>query len=534
MRESDCRTAQEQSGSHFFTLNARDFVRIQQLWSNSSMKSQFSRPENQSKTTLISNQTAVVIGGSMAGLLAARVLSQHFDQVVVIERDQYPTRPEPRPNTPQANHVHVLLARGLQSFEGFFPGLRKEMLAEGALEIETSADIAWLNPAGWGVRFDSGVRALSFSRGLLDWVVRRRLAAFNNIHFLDNRLVTELIADEAGKRLIGVTFRHRQNDGENDSGEEWLAADLIIDSAGRASKTPQWLAALGYQRPTETIVNAHLGYSSRLYRIPQDFNADWKATFVQSAPPEHIRGGILFPIEGNRWLVTMVGGEKDYPPTDEEGFLSFARSLRNSIIYDAIKNAEPLSPIFAHRGTENRRRHYEQLKRMPEGLIVIGDGACAFNPVYGQGMTTAALGAEWLNECLRKQFANGQHEITGLGRKFQRGLARLNASPWMLSTGEDYRYRKAEGGSPNLFNRFMHWFIDQILQLTTYDISVRQSFLSVQGMLKSPTTLFAPKIFLRVLRNARRNLFSRAEKKKTAKVETPSLAFRDKASPSRF
>lgn len=423
------------------------------------MTSQISHPENNSRPTLLNSRNAIVIGGSMAGMLAARVLTAHFDQVFLIERDQFPSGPTQRPGTPQARHVHVLLARGLRAFEALFAGLRQDLLAAGALEIEVGSDLAWLNPKGWGVNFSSGIKAVSFSRNLLDWVVRRRLAAIPNLHFLENCDVTELITSEDGGRLGGVAFRQRSNVG-GAGGEESslnlpvdLPADLVVDATGRASRMPQWLYALGYERPAETVINAYLGYASRIYQIPNNFNAGWKAAFVQAAPPDHRRGGILFPIEGNRWLVTLVGGDRDYPPMDEEGFLEFARSLRSPIIYDAIKSAQPLSLIAIHRGTENRRRHYEQLTRFPEGLIVTGDGACAFNPVYGQGMTTAALGAEWLNRCLRDQFAGGRKEVTGLGRRFQRGLAKLNADPWMLATGEDYRYRNAEGGSPNRFNR---------------------------------------------------------------------------------
>lgn len=172
----------------------------------------------------------VVIGGSMAGLLSAKVLSKHFDRVTVIERDSFPDSAEPRTGTPQAHHVHVLLARGMRSLEAFFPGLRADMLAEGALEIEGGSDIAWLNPAGWGITFTSSVKALSFSRSLLDWVVRRHLSAIPNIEFLENREVTELLINESGDCLTGVAFRNRSGDAQD---EEWRASDLIVDAVHR-------------------------------------------------------------------------------------------------------------------------------------------------------------------------------------------------------------------------------------------------------------------------------------------------------------
>ncbi len=377
---------------------------------------------------------AIVIGGSLTGMLAARVLSEHFDQVTLIERDRFPEGPAPRHEVPQARHFQVLLSRGLNIVEGLFPKLSEEMISAGAVEIDAGADLAWLNPAGWGINFKPGLKALSFSRDLLDWSVRRRVSAIPNIRLIENCEVMELITNERRDAIAGVLFRYRSQSDKAAGKEDWLAADLVVDASGRASKMPQWLSEIGYEPPAETVINAHLGYASRLYKIPADFYTNRKGAFAQAAPPEHIRGGIMFAIEGDRRIVTLAGRDRDYPPTDEEGFLAFARSLRNPLIYDAIKNAEPLTPITGYRGTENRWRHYELLERWPESLIVIGDGACAFNPVYGQEMPTATIGAEWLDKCLREQ----PGDLSGLARRFQRGLAKLYADPWMLSTGEDY------------------------------------------------------------------------------------------------
>jgi 2-polyprenyl-6-methoxyphenol hydroxylase-like FAD-dependent oxidoreductase len=442
---------------------------------------------------------AVVIGGSIAGLLAARVLSDHFDLVTVIERDRYPAAPAPRPGVPQSRHVHALLARGLNILEKLFPGLSDELIAAGAVEIEVGSDLAWLNPAGWGIKVDFGIDALSFSRDLLDWVARRRVSSIPNVRLLEDREARGLITNECGAAVSGVSFRPRNQAFETSGDEGRLAADLVVDAGGRASRLPQWLAAIGYDPPVETMVDARLGYASRLYKIPARVDAGWKGVFVQTAPPEHIRGGLIFPIEGQRWIVTLIGGGGDYPPVDDESFLEFASGLRSPVIYEAIRNAEPLTPITGYRNTENRKRHYERLKRWPSALIVIGDGACAFNPVYGQGMTTAAIGAEWLDKCLRENSGRGGGKSGGLALRFQRGLARLNAAPWTLSTGEDYRYRDAQGGAPNRMTRFMHGYVDRVLSLSTRDAEVRRRFLEVQGMLKPPSELFKPGVVARVI-----------------------------------
>lgn len=466
------------------------------------MKEQHRSLVSNEKSRPAGRHHAVVIGGSMAGLLAARVLADHFDRVTIIERDTYSAAPLPRKGVPQAHHLHALLARGLQIMEQFFPGLSEEMIAVGACELESGSDLAWLTPAGWGLRFDAGVTVLAFSRPLLDWVVRRRLQAFANVRFIESCEVNGLLADAAGGGVRGVALRYRPHESNGvDAGpgdDECLKADLVVDASGRASQAPRWLSGLGYQPPRETVVNAFLGYASRVYEIPRWFEADWKAAFLQAAPPERGRAAILFPIEGNRWMVTLSGGNRDYPPTDEAGFLSFVRDQASPLIYDAIRSATPVSPIYAYRATENRLRHYEQMARLPEGFILLGDAVCAFNPVYGQGMTVAALSALELDRALgRQQGSTGDRP--GFARRFQKRLAKVNTLPWALATGEDSRYANAVGASPNWKTRLMHGYTDRIVAMTTHDATVRKLWLEVFQMLKPPSALFHPAILLRLL-----------------------------------
>ena len=449
----------------------------------------------------MTNNHAVVIGGSIAGLVVARILSDRFKQVTLIERDQFPEEAIPRKGTPQSRHIHVLLLQGQIILEKLFPGLRDEMIAAGAQVMDVAADWIWLNPAGWGVRFPSDLFILSFSRDLLDWKVRCRLAAINNIRFLQRCEVTGVLSNTDSTCVAGVSVRHHQQSHQGVCEEEQLDADLVVDATGRTSKAPQWLKAIGYQPPQETVLNSFLGYASRLYRLPSDFQADWKGVYLQVAPPSRTRGAGLLPLEENRWILTAYGGDRDYPPTDEAGFLEFVRSLPYPAIYDAIKDAEPLSQIYSYRATENRWRHYEQLPRYLEGFLVVGDAACAFNPVYGQGMTTAALGALTLDKCLQQQ---QQYQLdrgfTGLARRFQKKLAKINAVPWLLATSEDYRYQGTEGQPPSLLTRLMHRYMDEVVQLTTNNAEVRLALLEVMHMLKPPITLFQAKIVIQVLK----------------------------------
>lgn len=445
---------------------------------------------------------AVVLGGSLAGLLAARVLSEHFEHVTLIERDAYTDTPEVRKGIPQANHVHGLLLRGRQVLEEFFPGLQDEMIAAGVPLIDMANDIAWFTRAGWGVRFPSELKVLAFTRPVLDLHVRRRLAQNPKIEIADEMEVLGLLGNPIENRVAGVVVIPRVSDADRRVARE-LRADLVVDATGRASRAPRWLKDIGYEPPQETVVNAHLGYASRLYRIPENFDGDWVCAYVQSAPPRSKRGGILFRVEDNRWLLTLIGGGRDYPPSDEQGFLEFAESLRDPIIADAIRNAEPVSPIKTHRATENRVRHFESVKNLPENFVVLGDAACAFNPVYGQGMTIASLGALTLRQCLREQEeweADGSQYL--LSQRFQQRLAKVNKAPWMMATGEDYRYRETEGGAPGVMTRFMHWYMDRVLQLATREVAVRSVLLEVFNLLIPPSALFRRAILFRVIREA--------------------------------
>lgn len=444
---------------------------------------------------------ALIIGGSIAGLLAGRVLAEHFEQVTIIEQDQFPEQPVARKGTPQAQHLHVLLKRGEQILEQLFPGLTDELLMQGVPTFDAGADIQWLTAAGWGIRFDSGIKLLSFSRSLLDWHIRQRLLTFPNVRFLEARRVTGLLTNPQKTHITGLALQ-AVAEVAADSAETCIYGDLIVDASGRSSKLPHWLTAIGYQPPEETVVNAFLGYASRIYRLPDTFPSDWKAYYVQAAPPQRVRTAIFCPIEGDRGILNLVGSVGDHPPTDEVGFLEFLRtSLPDSQLYDLIQSSEPLSPIRSFRGTENRSRHYEQLAQWPEGLLVLGDAVCSFNPTYGQGMTTSAIGALTLDECLREQrqlHTNG--DLTGLGQRFQQRLAKVNELPWTLATTEDCRYPHAEGGKLDKVTQLFQWYIGRVLQLTTYNPQVRLAFMEVTQMLKSPSALFHPKVVFQVLR----------------------------------
>lgn len=440
---------------------------------------------------------AVIIGGSLAGLLMGRVLAHHFDSVTIIERDEYPNQPAPRKGVPHSRFPHTLMLRGQKILEDLFLGLRAELIAKGAIELDSLKELAFLTPAGWAVRSSSDLMLLSCSRDLLDWSIRHRLKAFPNVQFLTKSSVTGLLTDTEHTKIVGVSLHRHKGE---DPAIKQLYADLIVDASGKASHTPQWLQKLGYELPPETEVNAFVGYVARIYQPPPDLSVDWKMLFMPSAPPQQHRGGAIFPIEGDnpqqiRWVVGLVGGDGDYPPTDEAGFLAFARSLSAPTLVDALERSTPLTPIYAYYGNENRQRYYEQYSQ-PSHLIVVGHAACVLNPTYGQAMTVAALEAIEVDRFFQ------HHPIQDLDTQtlqLKKQLAKAHQAAWSMATGVDYRYKSVQGNPVTAATRFVNWYWTQIMELSVDRVAVHRTFLEVLHMLKPSIALFHPFILSQVL-----------------------------------
>ncbi|MCQ3977518.1 MAG: 2-polyprenyl-6-methoxyphenol hydroxylase-like oxidoreductase [Anaerolineae bacterium] len=372
---------------------------------------------------------AIVIGSSIAGLAAARVLSDHFARVTVIERDRLPATPDFRRGAPQGRHAHLLLPPGQAILEQLFPGLNTALLAAGATFINSGPETTFFLDGAW----HDDLTCLSCSRPLLEDAVYRRVTARPGVRILQGYDVLRLDVDSRRRYVTGVSLRRR-----GDSAEARLLADLVVDTSGRSSRAPQWLAQLGYTPPRETIINPFTGYTTRIYRRPTNFDQNWQLLRVRRTPPDGTRGGLISPIEGNRWYVTLIGMSRDFPPTDEAGFMAFARSLPSPRMVEAMQAAEPLSGIYGFRNTENRLRHYEELPRYLEGFLVAGDAVCAVSPVHAQGMTSALLGLEGLADCLVEQRQRGN--LNGLAKSFQQRLRQATDNVWQLITDDDLRW----------------------------------------------------------------------------------------------
>lgn len=430
---------------------------------------------------------AIVIGGSLAGLIATRVLSDHVEQVTLIERDQFSAAIVPRKGVPQGRHTHGLLAAGQDALERLFPGLVAELINTGALAGDVTADMRWYQHGDYKAKFTSGLRGLLLSRPLLESVVRGRVLALPNVVCRDGHAVNGLDYDMRRGSITGVRVSGAAGD------ETVLHADLVVDASGRGSRSPAWLEALGYPRPPEDVIEVGVGYTSRLYRRrPDDLGGD-RGIVVLPRPPHETRTGVMVAVEGDRWLVTLGGWLGDHAPTDPDGFLAFARSLPAPDIYDVINTAEPLSQAVVHRFPSNRRRRYEQLQQFPAGYLVLGDALCSFNPVYGQGMTVAAL------QGLALQASLGERpDGAGLARRFFRRAATVIDTPWSLVLRNDFTYPAVRGHRPP-GTRVLNWYIAQLHQAAHRDAVVCRAFLEVTNLLAPPRSLFHPRIAVRVL-----------------------------------
>jgi flavin-dependent dehydrogenase len=360
---------------------------------------------------------AILIGGGIAGVLAAHLLARAGWAVTLLERDRVPPGTAFRAGVPQSRHIHRLLMRGLAALEARFPGIAAELEGEGAIQLDLARDVATHGARGWLPRFASDLTSLFCSRELLSAVLRRRALADAAVDVREACRVRGLVLDADRRCVRGVRA-------EIDGAEVELAADLVIDASGRASKLPRWLADAGLTPPRETCVDDQLGYASRYYR-PAAHDRGWHALYVADVPPALPRSGGIFPIEGGLWHVTLAGYRGDCPPTDPDGFTAFARSLASPVLYEHLQRATPSSPIYGSRKLFSRWLHYEAVPDLPDGLLAIGDALCLFNPIHGQGMTTALLVADRLADIPPSR---------GWTRRFLHAIVPLLERPWLLAT----------------------------------------------------------------------------------------------------
>ena len=441
-------------------------------------------------STLIGKQ-AVVIGAGMAGLTAAGALADRFDQVVVLERDTLPSEPAYRAGTPQARHVHALLLSGQRAISDLFPGFEQDLARAGAVPLRAGLDVRTERP-GYDPfpQRDLGWSSYAVSRPTIERAVRRRVESRANTTLRQRCRVREVLAAANGEAVTGVRY-------ENGNGaSETLAADLVVDASGRGALTLALLQSIGQPLPEETTIGIDLGYATCVFAIPDDAATDWKGVMTFGQAPTNGRGGLLLPLEGNRWMVTIGGRHGDVPPGDPEGFLTYARELRTPTIYKAISRAKRLDGVARYGFPESVRRHFERLDVFPRGLLPIGDAICRFNPVYGQGMSVAALEARLLQRLLER-LGEDADPIAALAPAFFAEVQALLETPWSVAI-LDFALPDTRGQRPADFDTTLKFGI-ALTRLAAEDPAVHKLAAEVQNLLKPRSVYRDPALVQRVL-----------------------------------
>ncbi|MEU9152290.1 pyridine nucleotide-disulfide oxidoreductase [Streptomyces sp. NPDC048417] len=440
----------------------------------------------------MTDRTAVVLGGSLAGLLAARALAPCTDRVVVVERDALPAGPEPRKGLPQARHVHQLWSGGARALEELLPGTIGRLRSAGIRRLPVTTDMVALSPQGWYRRWAESAFMLPGSRDLLDWVVRERVLADDRIELLPRTEAVGLLGTDLA--VTGVRLRSL------DSGAEHVrTAGLVVDATGRGSRTPAWLAELGLPAPEFREVDSGIAYASRMFRAPAEtVRTGFPIVNLQASPQggRPGRGGVLMPIENGRWLVTLHGSRGGEPGADAGDFLRYAREeLAHPVIAELLTNAEPLTDVSVTRTTANRRHFYERAQAWPENLIVLGDAVCALNPVYGHGMSVAAQEALAVGNVIRRQGWGAP----GLARSLQKAVSRPARAAWELSTGADVFYPGATKNGPTLRDRLAQAYVDRLLYTATGNGRIARRVTDVTALERGAEVLLAPGVVLGAL-----------------------------------
>lgn len=421
--------------------------------------------------------TVAVLGGSLAGLFAAAAAARAGRDVVVLERDPEPQGVEARSGVPQARQPHALLYRGLLALEELLPGVREELVEAGAVPLDTG-DLAWLGELGWSPIGTPAFEVVSATRPLLEHVVRRRVAALPGVDVRYGRRV-----DGLARTGTGWLVQTRAAKSE-DAAREPVPAEIVVDASGRSSRLVEWLPPLGVGVPRRDVVDARVGYAARLYT--REPSAAGVPGIVLLATPDRPRGAVALPVEGDRWLVGAVGFGDARPPRDVPGFEAFLTTLRDPAIADLVRRCEAVSDVAVHRQTANQRLRYERVRGWPDGLLVLGDALCSFDPIYGQGITVAALEALLLRAALADP---GRSKVTA---GLQRAFASVTRLPWAIATGEDVRY-PSSGREPSAGQRLLRTWTTEVTRLASHgDARALGTLTGVYHLMVAPGRLFHP------------------------------------------
>ncbi|HVQ97688.1 MAG TPA: oxidoreductase [Mycobacterium sp.] len=461
----------------------------------------------------------MVIGASIAGLCAARVLSDFYDQVTIFERDELPSAPENRAAVPQGRHVHLLMARGAAEFDALFPGILGEMVAAGVPMLENRPDCIYFGAAGHvlgtGHRLRHEFTAYVPSRPHLEWQIRRRVTEIANVEIRGGS-VREPLFDAGAQRVTGVVL-----DFPDATEPAQMRADLVVDATGRGTRLPVWLEQWGFGRPREDAVDVGIGYASHQLRIPEGL-IDQKVV-VAGASREQPLGLGLLCYEDGIWVLTTFGVAKVEPPHTFAEMRVLAGQLLPEHLAAAIKQAEPIGDVAFHRYPATRWRRYDKLDRFPRGIVPLGDAVASFDPTYGQGMTMTSLQAGHLRRALRSAPDDPAPELN-------RATARTTYPVWVMNSIGDFSFHHAAGTQPWWYRPVGNLF-DQFLGAAETDPVLAEWFLRRFSLLDSLYMTPSPALVGRTIRHnvrlwlgERRQLRRERRRSRREKLESSSAA----------
>jgi 2-polyprenyl-6-methoxyphenol hydroxylase-like FAD-dependent oxidoreductase len=460
-------------------------------------------------TAVSAARRAVVLGASLAGLLAARVLSERFAEVVLIERDRLPDGAAPRKGTPHAVHPHGLLARGREVIEQLFPGFTQALLAQGALAGDMQRDVAF--DAG-GLRLaegDSALLGLAASRLAIEAEIRRRVRALPGVRFIEEAEALAPQLDERRQTVVAARWTPRDASAafNNPASEQTLPCALVVDCSGRASRLPGWLQGWGYEAVAEETVEIGIAYVSAYFRREGALAHGAgirKVALIGGVTATQPRPAVMLAQEPDadgtpRWVVGVGGYAGDHPAPTLDGMRERAREIGSPEVLTLAREGTPLGPVQRYHMPRSLRRRYERLPRWPQGLLVMGDALASFNPIYGQGMTVAACEALALRDALARTAGPAAAPQTGpLARRFLRAAARIVDTPWQLAVGGDLTLPCVPGPRP-LAVRIVNAYVARLQRVAARDPLVARAFLEVVNLIKPPPALFAPRVLWRVM-----------------------------------
>ncbi|WP_198030118.1 FAD-dependent monooxygenase [Bradyrhizobium sp. Tv2a-2] len=430
---------------------------------------------------------AVVIGAGMAGLAAAGAIADHFENVLVLERDRLTNQAMPRSGAPQSRQLHVLVQGGQRALTDLFPHFEQDLLNAGAVPLRMPGELRFEIPRlGSFPSRDFGWLLYGASRPLVELITRRQAARLANLSIRSQCRVLEITASLDGTMVTGVRF-------ESAAGrQEILAADLVVDASGRGAPTLGLLRSSGQPVPDEIVIGVDLHYTTTTFVMPEDAPTDWKAIATHPQAPERSRGGYMVPNEGNRWVLTLTGRLGERPPSEPDGFMDYARGLETQTIYNAIKHAERQGGFERYANPVSVWRRFDRLNSFPEGLLPIGDSICRFNPIYGQGMSVAAQEARLLKQLLDGR-ATKSDPLAGLAAAFFSESLALVEAPWNMAAVPDMIYPETRGERPADFEDRLK-YDGALMRVAMNDASVHRLLAEVQQLLKPPSVLQDPDV----------------------------------------